>query len=210
MSCSTREGLIVLQLESSEGWFVLLVDDIMSVITISIWLTQDYNRWWYQGRGFMPVECVEARHLVNEQQGPVQIDTQAGQGFQWQFINIGIKHGFSWLNIRQVPWEVLKTEAKGHGFQHLLRDLVNVNALKNHVWSLLLHKKLQTFATFHICFLHYFVLPFHRCLVKVISMSYARSRAGLYTSSNSSKSVAPVWSYWKLRSCAVTARELPC
>ena len=27
-------------------------------------------------------------------------------------IIIGIKHGFSCINIRQVPWEVLKTEAK--------------------------------------------------------------------------------------------------
>ena len=44
-------------------------------------------------------------------------------------LNIGIKHGFSCINIRQVPWEVLKTEAKGRGF-HLPRDLVNVNALK--------------------------------------------------------------------------------
>ena len=47
--------------------------------------------------------------------------------------NIGIKHGFSCINIRQVPWEVLKTEAEGHGFQYLPRDLANVNALKNHV-----------------------------------------------------------------------------
>ena len=54
--------------------------------------------------------------------------------------NIGIKHGFSCINIRQVPWEVLKTEAGGRGFQHLPRDLANVNALKNHVRSLLLHK----------------------------------------------------------------------
>ena len=46
---------------------------------------------------------------------------------------IGIKHGFSCIYIRQVPWEVLKTEAEGHGFQHLPRDLANVNALKNHV-----------------------------------------------------------------------------
>ena len=45
--------------------------------------------------------------------------------------NIGIKHGFLCINIRQVPWEVLKTEAEG--FQHLPRDLANVNALKNHV-----------------------------------------------------------------------------
>ena len=49
------------------------------------------------------------------------------------FYNIGIKHGFSCINIRQVPWEVLKTEAEGRGFQHLPRDLANVNALKNHV-----------------------------------------------------------------------------
>ena len=51
-------------------------------------------------------------------------------------LNIGIKHGFSCINIHQVPWEVLKS----CGFQHLPRDLVIVNALKNHVRSLLLHK----------------------------------------------------------------------
>ena len=54
--------------------------------------------------------------------------------------NMGIKHGFSCINIRQVPWEVLKTEAEGRGFQHLPRDLAIVNALKNHVRPLLLHK----------------------------------------------------------------------
>ena len=32
--------------------------------------------------------------------------------FTYIFI-IGIKHGFSCINIRQVPWEVLKTEAEG-------------------------------------------------------------------------------------------------
>ena len=64
--------------------------------------------------------------------------------------NIGIKHGFSCIIIRQVPWEVLKTEAEGRRFQHLPRDLANVNALKNHVRSLLLHKKLKTFATFQV------------------------------------------------------------
>ena len=36
----------------------------------------------------------------------------------------------TWINIRQVPWEVLKAEAEGRGFQHLPRDLANVNALK--------------------------------------------------------------------------------
>ena len=37
---------------------------------------------------------------------------------------------FQCTNIRQVPWEVLKTEAEGLGFQHLPRDLANVNAWK--------------------------------------------------------------------------------
>ena len=59
----------------------------------------------------------------------------------WGYIfTIGIKHGFSCINIRQVPWEVLKTEAEGRGCQHRPRDLANVNASKNHVQSLLLHK----------------------------------------------------------------------
>ena len=51
-------------------------------------------------------------------------------------------------------------------------------------------------------FLHYFVSPFHRCLANAISTDYGRSRARQYTSRNGSKSVAPVRSYWKLRSRA--------
>ena len=34
------------------------------------------------------------------------------------------------INIRQVPREVLKTAASGLGFQHLPRDLANVNVWK--------------------------------------------------------------------------------
>ena len=37
---------------------------------------------------------------------------------------------FQCINIRKVPWEVLKTAAFGLGFQHLLRDLANVNVWK--------------------------------------------------------------------------------
>ena len=37
---------------------------------------------------------------------------------------------FQYINIRQVPWEVLKTTASGLGFQHLPQDLENVNARK--------------------------------------------------------------------------------
>ena len=45
---------------------------------------------------------------------------------------IAIKHVFfiQCINICQVPWEVLKTEAFGLGFQHLSRDLANVYAWK--------------------------------------------------------------------------------
>ena len=38
---------------------------------------------------------------------------------------------FECINIRQVNWEVLKTAAFGLGFQHLPRDLANVNAWKD-------------------------------------------------------------------------------
>ena len=48
-------------------------------------------------------------------------------------VNIGIKHGFSCINVCQVPREVLKTEAEGRGFQLLPRDLANVNVLENNV-----------------------------------------------------------------------------
>ena len=37
---------------------------------------------------------------------------------------------FQCINIRQVPWKVLKTAAFGLGFQNLARDLANVNAWK--------------------------------------------------------------------------------
>ena len=36
---------------------------------------------------------------------------------------IGIKHDFPFINIRKDPREVLKTEGKARGFQHLPRDL---------------------------------------------------------------------------------------
>ena len=123
--------------------------------------------------------------------------------------NIWINHGFSCINIRQVAREVLKTEAGDRGFQHLPRDLANVNALKNHVRLLLLHKNWKH-CYISPYFLHYFVSPFHRCPANVVSTDYARSRAGQYTLRNGSKSVAPVRTYWKLRSRALTARELLC
>ena len=37
---------------------------------------------------------------------------------------------FQCINIRLIPWEVLKTAASGLSFQHLPWDLANVNAWK--------------------------------------------------------------------------------
>ena len=48
-------------------------------------------------------------------------------------IAIGIKHGFPCINVCQVPREMLKTEALRRGFQHLSRDLTNVDLLENSV-----------------------------------------------------------------------------
>ena len=58
-------------------------------------------------------------------------------------------------------------------------------------------------------FLHYLISPFHWCLANAISTDYTRSRAGQYTSRDGHYFVAPVRAYWKLRSRALTARELP-
>ena len=38
---------------------------------------------------------------------------------------------FQYINVCPVPREMLKTSAYGLGFQHLPRDLANVNAWKN-------------------------------------------------------------------------------
>ena len=104
---------------------------------------------------------------------------------------IGIKHGFSCINIRQVPWEVLKTEAEGRGFQHLPRDLANVNALKT-MFDRYYCIKTENISYIFRYFLHYFVSPFHRCHANAISTYYARSGAGQYTSHDGSNSVTPV------------------
>ena len=80
-------------------------------------------------------------------------------------------------------------------------------------WYLLMHWKTMfdryyCIKTENICyisryFLHYFDSPFHWRLTNAISTDYARSRAWQFASRNSSKSVAPVRAYWKLRSRAL-------
>ena len=128
----------------------------------------------------------------------------------FSILNIGIKHVFfSCINIRQVPWDVLKTEAEGRGFKHLPRDLANVNALKNHVWSLLLHKNWKHLLQFGII-LALFYFAFSPMSLERIFHGLCSFYSTQYTSRNGNKSVAPVRPYWKLRSRALTARELPC
>ena len=125
-----------------------------------------------------------------------------------QSSSIGIKHGFSCINFLQVPWEVLETEAEGRGFQHLPRDLANSNALKNHVRSLLLHKKLKIFAKFRVisCTILF------RLSTDVARTLFPRTilvlGQGQYTSRDGSNSVAQVRAYLKLRSRALTARAV--
>ena len=59
-----------------------------------------------------------------------EINTHVAEATLLKLFTIRIKHGFSCINIRQVPRKVLKTAAG-----HLRRNLANVNALKNHVPS---------------------------------------------------------------------------
>ena len=46
---------------------------------------------------------------------------------------IAIKHGFQGINIRQVPWEVLKTEAFSLGFSTPPTGPGECICMKNHV-----------------------------------------------------------------------------
>ena len=131
------------------------------------------------------------------------------QGKPGQYCNIGIKYDFSRV-----------TFARSHGRCWKPRPKAAVFNTSQGTWRMLMYWKTMfdryyCIKTENICyisryFLHYFVSPFHRCLANVISTDYARSKAGQYTSRNGSKSVAPVRTYWKLRSRALTARELPC
>ena len=83
-----------------------------------------------------------------------------------QLMNIGIKHDFPFINIREVLREVLKTEGKVRGFQHLPRDLANVNEWQNHVGSLLLHKFNHNTSKIEKMFAHFILQPYHHFLAR--------------------------------------------
>ena len=130
---------------------------------------------------------------------------------------IGIKHGFSCINIRQVSREVLKTEAEGRGFQHLPRDLegpakgpegsgfqhlprdlANVNALKNHVRSVLLHK------TENICYIlrYFFCTILFRLFTDVARTLFPRTMLVLGQGSTHLVTAAILWPrYEHIESC---------
>ena len=71
---------------------------------------------------------------------------------------------FSWINTCQVPSKDVANRGR------------RVNALKNYVRSILLHKNGIHLLHFTL-FWHYFVSPFHQCLANVILNDYARSAA---------------------------------
>ena len=114
-------------------------------------------------------------------------------------LDIGIKHGFSCINIRQIPWEVLKTAAFGRGFKHLPRDLANVNALKNHVRSLLLHKKLKTFSTFRV----FSCTILFRLFIDVMRMLFPQAMLILGQGSTHLGTAAILWPRYEHIECCV-------
>ena len=68
----------------------------------------------------------------------------------------------------------------------------------------------KTFATFRVISCTILFRLFTDVLRTQFSTDYPSSRAGHYTSRGGINSVAPLQVYCKLRSRALTARELPC
>ena len=61
-------------------------------------------------------------------QSSARNNAKCSKCFQFLINNSDRTWFFQCINIRQVPKEVLKTAASGCGFQHLPRDLMDVNA----------------------------------------------------------------------------------
>ena len=89
----------------------------------------------------------------------------------WLLCFIGIKHGFSCINIRRSRGRYWKPRPEAAVFN-----------TSQGTWRMLMHWKTMfdryyCIKTENICyishyFLHYFVLPFHRCLANAISNFY--------------------------------------
>ena len=94
-----------------------------------------------------------------------------------QSFNIGIKLDFPFINIRKAPREVLKTEGEARGFQHLPRDLANVNEWQNHIWLLLMHKFKENTPKFEKMFAHFILQPYHHFLTRAHFLQISSIRA---------------------------------
>ena len=79
---------------------------------------------------------------------------------------MGVKHDFPFINIRKVPREVLKTKGEPRDFQHLPRDLANVNEWQNHDWSVLLHKFKEITPKTEKMFARFILQPYHHFLTR--------------------------------------------
>ena len=139
----------------------------------------------------------------------------------WELIRSSTARCFIWAPLQgsNMVFHAL-TFARSSGRCWKPRPRATVFNTSQGTWRMLMHWKTMfdcyyCIKTENICyissyFLHYIVSPFHWCLANAISTDYARSRAWQYTSRNANKSVAPVRSYWKLCSHALTVHELPC
>ena len=100
--------------------------------------------WSYRGHRFAAVtrcvlpgprtsivrgKCVRETSVKRRNKIMQEITRNVENVFSFYAI-IAMKDVFQCFNIRQVPREGLKTAASGLGFQHLPRDLANVNAWK--------------------------------------------------------------------------------
>ena len=139
--------------------------------------------------------------------------------FLCRITNLSLKAKYSSLYGSNMVFHAL-TFARSRGRCWKPRPKAAVFNTSQGTWQMLMHWKpmcdrYYCIKSENICyisryFLQYFVSPFHRCLANAISMNYACSRAGQYTSCDGSNFVALIQAYWKLRSRALTVRELPC
>ena len=75
----------------------------------------------------VPGYCIGDRSVKTQNKIVQEITQNVANVFSF-YVIIATEHGLQCINIRQNPLEVLKTAACGLGFQHLPRNLANVNA----------------------------------------------------------------------------------
>ena len=164
-------------------------------------LSPGTDNWpsWISGRGRMAVENISWSISTKECCRPRTVVPRYRKKKRWELYNIGIKHVFLYINIRQVPREVLKTEAGGRGFQHLPRDLLMH-------WKTMFDRY-YCIKTENICyisryFLHYFVLPLFCLFTDVSRTQFPRTMLVLGPGSTHLVTAANLWPrYDHIESC---------